>query len=117
LISGNTGRAGGGSDLISPSGDILYVEDHGTIWNLVYRRDDDGPETVHFDWRRFSWLYDTVTGRSFFEDYTFSAEAGFMSDRLKGRRICVHGDEWNQRVIIDDSRGNSGCVSEDEEDG
>lgn len=32
-----------------PAGEILSVEDHGSIWRMIHKRDDNGPGSNHLD--------------------------------------------------------------------
>ncbi len=84
-----------------PRGEILYAVDHGTIWQLVYKIDGDGSDAVHFDHRPFAALYEGATGGSFHDDYRFGAGRQYISNRLKGRRISVEGEPFNQTVEIE----------------
>jgi hypothetical protein len=83
---------------MSPSGWITAIEDYGSVWCLVYRRDDDGPDSVYFDHRPFACFYEGATGRSFFEDYRFGAGRELISKELKGLRIRVE-KEFPEQVV------------------
>jgi hypothetical protein len=85
-----------------PSGEILSVEDHGTVWQLVYQIEGNVIDSIYFDHRPFSHFYEGATGRSFFHDYNFGVGREYVSNQLKGRRICVEGEFPEQTVSLDD---------------
>ncbi|MDA2912532.1 hypothetical protein MYX77_00980 [Acidobacteriia bacterium AH_259_A11_L15] len=89
--------------MISTSrGKILSAIDHGTIWQLLYQIDGDGLGVVNFDHRPFAHFYEGATDRDFFKDYAFGRGCEYISQRLKGRRISVEGDRFNEVVRLED---------------
>ena len=89
-----------GSDS-SQSGRILEARDHGTIWEVAYRRSDGGTGLISFDHRCFAQFYEGAVGRSFFEDYRFGAGRQRVSEALSGLRISVEGEPFNEVVRLE----------------
>jgi hypothetical protein len=88
--------------IITSSGRILSASDHGTIWQVLYEIDGDGLGVVNFDHRPFAHFYEGATGRSFFADYAFGQGRAYVSEQLKGRRIRVEGESFNEVVHLED---------------
>ena len=87
-----------------PKGKILSAADHGTIWQLFYQRHRDGIEVVTFDHRQFAHFYEGVTGGDFYKDYDFGAGRDYISKRLKGLRIRVEGEPYQETVRLESGR-------------
>jgi hypothetical protein len=79
-------------------GEILRAQDHGTIWEVVYREGGGKVSSVYFDHRCFAQFYEGTVGGSFYEDYQFGRGAKYVSDQLAGLRIVVEGEPFNQVV-------------------
>jgi len=88
--------------MITPTGTILSAVDHGTVWQLFYEMDGNGLGAVNWDWRNFAHFYESVSGRSFFEDYQFGAGRDYISKQLKDRRISVEGEPFEEVVRLED---------------
>ena len=85
-----------------PSGKVLSVQDHGTIWHLLYEIDGDGLGVVNFDHRPFANFYEGATRRSFLKDYRFGAGREYISMQLRDRRIRVEGEPFNEVVRLEE---------------
>lgn len=88
--------------ILMPTGKILSAADHGSIWTLAYLADDNTIGTVHFDHRPFTHFYEGATGRSFYRDYQFGAGREYVSSQLKGKRISVEGEPFNETVCLEE---------------
>lgn len=84
---------------MAPAGEIVAVRDEGSIWQIVYKSDDDGLGVVNFDWRMFAQMYESESGRSFANDYQ---SKGAIQDCLRGRRIRIEGETFEQTVTLED---------------
>src|SRR5437016_4680544 len=62
------------------------------------KRDGNGIDTVIFDHRPFAEFYEGVTGSSFLEDYEFGRGRDYVSGQLKGLRVAVDGEPFNETV-------------------
>ena len=82
-----------------PKSKILAAQDHGTIWHLFYETEDGDVGHVYFDHRPFADFYEGVTGQSFFADYASGRHRQYVSDQLKGRRISVEVELFNEVVV------------------
>jgi len=85
-----------------PKGKIMDVEDHGSVWLILYRPEERGLDRVVFDWRQFAYFYEGTSGNSFYHDYGFGAGRGKIQDYFRGKTLVVEGDEWDQRVGIEE---------------
>lgn len=85
-----------------PKGNIEFARDHGTMWQIVYKIDGNGLDSVYFDHRPFGHFYEGATGGSFYEDYRFGAGREYVSKQLKGRRISVEGEPFQETVELED---------------
>lgn len=83
-------------------GEISFARDCGTIWQLVYEREDQVVAVVNFDHRMFADFYEGVTGRSFYHDYRFGHGRDFVSRQLKGVRIAVGGAPFEEIVRVEE---------------
>ena len=83
-------------------GEILRAQDHGTVWEVVYRDGRGRANSVYFDHRCFAQFYEGVVGGSFYEDYQFGRGARYVSDQLAGLRIVVDGEPFNQVVRLEE---------------
>lgn|GEM_PF-2525113 len=88
--------------IVIPRGKILSARDCGTVWQLYYELDGDGLGVVNFDHRPFSYFYEGATGRSFYDDYKFGAGREYISKHLRGRRISVEGEPFEEVVRLED---------------
>lgn len=86
----------------TPCGKILMAADYGTVWQLFYKIDGDGLGLATFDHKPFAHFYEGVTGHSFYEDYNFGAGPEYVSQQLKGKRISVEGEQFNETVRLED---------------
>jgi hypothetical protein len=87
---------------MSPSGTILAAEDHGTIWEVIYRESNGQVGSVHFDHRCFADFYEGAVGSSFYEDYQFGRGREYVSSQLAGIRIAVEGELYDQVVRLEE---------------
>lgn len=85
-----------------PRGKILSARDCGSVWQLFYEVDGNGPGVVNFDWRCLANFYEGATGRSFYHDYKFGAGREYISNHLRGRRISVEGEPFEEVVRLED---------------
>jgi hypothetical protein len=83
-------------------GTVIDADDQGTIWRLIYKRDGDLLDAVVFDHRSFANFYEGVTGASFFEDYTFGHGRDYVSSQLRGLRVAIDGEPFNETVRVED---------------
>jgi hypothetical protein len=91
-----------GVDLVL-KGKIISAQDQGTIWQLFYRRYRDGIGIVTFDHRPFADFYQAATGRDFFRDYAMGAGRDYISKRLRGLRIRVNGEPYQETICLEES--------------
>jgi hypothetical protein len=91
-----------GVDLMN-KGKIIFAQDHGTVWQLFYQRNRDGIGVVTFDHRPFADFYQGATGRDFYGDYAFGAGRYYISKRLKGIRICVKGEPYQETICLEEN--------------
>jgi len=87
---------------MSPRGKILSVEDGGSVWLMFYQVENCGIGRVVFDWRQLSNFYEVVSGHSFYHDYKFGVGRDIIKDYFKGKTLVIEGDEWDQRVGLED---------------
>ncbi len=83
-------------------GEILSVEDEGSVWQIFYRPEDGGIDRVVFDWRMFAHFYEGTSGRSFYHDYNFGSGRDAIKDYFKGRTLIVDGEEFEERVFLEE---------------
>lgn len=82
-------------------GKILMAADYGSVWQIFYKVDGGLLGLVTFDHRPFASFYEGATHRSFYEDYKFGSGRQFISDRLKGLRISVEGEQFSEVVSLE----------------
>ena len=83
-------------------GEILSVEDGGSVWQIFYKPKEGGIDRVVFDWRMFSHFYEGTSGRSFYHDYKFGHGRDIIKDYFKGKTLVVDGEEFDQSVGLEE---------------
>jgi hypothetical protein len=83
---------------MSPSGKIVSVRDEGTIWQIIYDRENGWRGIVHMDHRCFAQMYEAESGSSFFDVYRFGAGRTDIEAYFKSRIIHVEGEPFDERV-------------------
>lgn len=89
---------------MAPAGEIIDVRDDGSIWQIFYKVDADRVRVVNFDWRMFTQMYESESGRSFEEDYALGDGVAAIRDYFTGRHLRVEGDTFSQTVVLEDIR-------------
>ncbi len=83
-----------------PIGQIVSVEDRGSVWEIFYRLDEGGIDRMVFDWRRLAHFYEGTSGRNFYDDYNFGAGRETIKSHFEGRSLLVEGEEFDERVTL-----------------
>lgn len=81
------------------SGKIQLVRYHGTIWELWYEKEDGAAlNVVRFDWRAFTTMYESESGRSFYQGYNFSRGLNQIEEYFKGLKIHVENEDGEEKI-------------------